>query len=88
MDRKRAAKLLPIIQAFADGEKIQLGGADGWFTLKDPLWNLKPTNYRVKPPKPREFEIMVMGDGYIHDVTKQKRGFEGEVIKVREVLDE
>ena len=87
MNRERAKELLPVIQAFADGEEIQLKGAYGWVTLKDPLWNFKPTKYRIKP-KLREFTLEMNTDGTVRNILEAGEApwFDGTIhIKVREV---
>ena len=59
MNRERARELIPIIQAFADGEDIDARGADGeWVSLEadEDLLCLDECDYRIKP-KPREFYI-------------------------------
>lgn len=57
MTREEAKKLLPIIQAFAEGKTVQyLDKIDGWRDYNDPSFcgNLK---YRIKPePKYRPFK--------------------------------
>lgn len=92
MNKQEIAEAIIVMQACIDGEEIDVetrGVCDVWVHVVDtggPRWNWEVCNYRIRPKEPREFKIMVMGDGYIHDVTKQERGFLGEVIKVREVL--
>ena len=66
MDRERAKKLLPIIQAFADGEQIQFrlveddpNFENDWLALPENLLTIMTFpapdyDYRIKP-KPREF---------------------------------
>ena len=80
MNREQAKELLPIIQAFADGKEVQLKKTDGWVALKDPLWNLSPTNYRIN--QAREFwvnpnKMSVWSTG----------GTSNDCILVREVLE-
>lgn len=55
MKREEAKKLVPIIQAFADGKTIQLkvdGG--GWKDTAEPQFLFSAENYRIKP-EPRTF---------------------------------
>ena len=53
MNREQAKKLLPIIQAFADGAQIQyLAGTGKWCDVPDPLFG-PYEKYRIKP-KPME----------------------------------
>lgn len=55
MNRQEAKKLLPIIQAYAEGKTIQIKAIDGiWYDDEDMLES--PPNYRIKPePKYRPF---------------------------------
>ena len=85
MNRERAKELLPVIQAFADGKDIQRFDKsiiNNWFDV-DNVTGVG--EYRIKP-EPREFNVMVMGSGYIRDPSDSGNGYLGEKIKVREVL--
>ena len=58
MTRKEAKKLLPIIQAYAEGKTVQYFSAGGrrWVDCNDPLFS-KDVKYRIKPePKYRPFK--------------------------------
>ena len=62
MDRERAKELLPIIQAFAEGKKVEMalfdndGAISEWADVHFPKW-LDNHIYRIKPdPKYRPFE--------------------------------
>ena len=58
MDRERAKELLPIIQAFAEGKKIECSvkGDDAWSDTFHPTW-IDSRDYRIKPePKYRPFK--------------------------------
>lgn len=62
MDRERAKELLPIIQAFADGKKIEFalfdddGAISEWSDVHFPKWSNNHI-YRIKPePKYRPFK--------------------------------
>ena len=62
MDRERAKELLPIIQAFAEGKKVELalfdddGAISEWSDVHFPKW-LDNHIYRIKPePKYRPFK--------------------------------
>lgn len=48
MTKERAKELLPIIQAFAEGKKIQVNNYNEWYTVDSPEWN-DNYNYRIKP---------------------------------------
>ena len=57
MNRDRARELLPIIQAYANGEEIQWHTeTTSWLACKDDEQFTYPCEYRIKP-KPREFII-------------------------------
>lgn len=58
MNREQAKKLLPIIQAFAEGKTIQVQEDIDWCYLgNDAGFNLNPSRYRIKPsPKYRLFK--------------------------------
>lgn len=57
MNREQAKKLLPIIQAFAEGKTIQVREDIDWCYLGNEAdFNLSPQRYRIKPePKYRSF---------------------------------
>ena len=60
MTREEAKKLLPIIQAFAEGKTIQYEASDGWIDL-DALYPHSDilSKYRIKPEiKYRPFKSM------------------------------
>ncbi len=91
MNREDAKKLWPIIKAFGDGEDVEwlANGRKEWMPKSETSgFTQKPSRYRIKPQEPREFKIMVMGNGKIRDLNDMIGGFLGEVIKVREVLSE
>jgi hypothetical protein len=53
MNREEAKKLIPTIQAFAEGKKIQCRGVGhnftgGWLDIDNPTWDRR-TEYRVAP---------------------------------------
>lgn len=58
MNREQAKKLLPIIQAFAEGRTIELKDSYGKWVESDLLaFDLSPKNYRIKrEPKYRSFK--------------------------------
>ncbi len=101
MNRDRAKELLPIIEAFANGEMIQYrdrrhveGHLSAWVDIINEgffIDNLKPAtdDYRIKP-KPREFwicwdEIDRSPCAYFDHETLD--GGWDNFIKVREVLE-
>ena len=56
MNRKEIKKILPVIQAFAEGKEIQVKGGNNWRTSEDLNFDLSPEEYRIKPePKYRPF---------------------------------
>lgn len=57
MNRKEIKKILPVIQAFAEGKEIQVKGGNNWRTSEDLNFDLSPEEYRIKPePKYRPFK--------------------------------
>lgn len=58
MTRGEAKELLPVIQAFAEGKKIEnFRGIYGWAEIENPKFNTSPEFYRIKPkPKYRPFK--------------------------------
>lgn len=57
MNRKEIKKILPVIQAFAEGKEIQVKGINNWRTSEDLNFDLSPEEYRIKPePKYRPFK--------------------------------
>lgn len=62
MNREQAKNLLPVIQAFADGETIQVRTEKGWEDLVNPDFICLPDRYRIKP-EPLEVWIVVDRDG-------------------------
>lgn len=61
MNKERAKELLPIIQAYAEGEQIEYRNSQtrGWITVPDPSF-FDSSEYRVKP-KPLECWVNVCG---------------------------
>ena len=59
MTREEAKELLPIMQAFAEGKKIEICDNRGWndLIIDSPKFDCKPSCYRIKPePKYRPFK--------------------------------
>jgi len=97
MDRNRAKELVPILQAFADGEDIQFRPYQYNPDIEDvPDWSDLPEQeelmitfpaddyeYRIKP-KPREWEVLPDTDGCSLSIRQSGEGDRGW-IKVREV---
>lgn len=75
MNREKAKALLPIIEAYANGETIQLLYPDGkWYDIgTDAItdWSCFVDEYRIKP-KPRTFYGIVYEDGSINAVPTEK----------------
>lgn len=59
MNREQAKQLLPIIQAFADGETVQINCEGCWrdMAFESPIFDGPPSVYRIKP-KPVECWIV------------------------------
>ena len=57
MTREEAKRMLPIIQAYAEGKEIQFKLEDKWINTKNPDIELGTGTYRIKPePKYRPFK--------------------------------
>lgn len=86
MNRERAKELLPIIEAFANGEDVQILYGDGstWQDSYSPIW-LPGKMYRIKP-KPREFWICPETQRVLMPSQKDLSA-DHQYIKVREVLE-
>lgn len=57
MDRNQAKRLLPIIQAFAEGKEIECRVEDKWYKVLEICNETDPQDYRIKPgPKYRPFK--------------------------------
>ena len=59
MNRSQAKELLPIIQAYVDGRKIEYRekGEEYWGVTNTPTFNIDSNEYRIKPePKYRPFK--------------------------------
>lgn len=59
MDREQAKELLPIIQAFAEGQVIEYRelGYKCWMGVTKPIFDIEKFEYRIKPePKYRPFK--------------------------------
>lgn len=56
MTREEAKKLMPIIQAFAEGKCVETKTGSGWVNMENMSFAGKPKAYRIKPePKYRPF---------------------------------
>ena len=92
LDRQRK-----VMQAFADGERIQVSDILSlsnpiWLYANNPVWDWEYFDYRVEP-KPREFWVNVYSTyAKVHKTVEQAERWADpdilETIKVREVLDE
>jgi len=96
MNRERCKELLPILEAFANGEDIQFHDGDDWFDIGKEGLDAESLDddgleYRIKP-KPREFWIAgISPDQKTHrqkyvDCSDAPTAFIN-AIKVREVLE-
>ena len=88
MDRKRAAELLPVIQAFADGKDIQSRHkGSAWRPVVDNVFK-DDVEYRIKP-EPREWYVALdTGDPYeCTAFSNMPDPAIGDVVHVREVIE-
>lgn len=61
MNREKAQKILPILQAFAEGKEIQCKKSSGWINLMlidFSMLEREPEKYRVKP-EPIRIKVIV-----------------------------
>lgn len=88
MNRERAKELLPIIQAFADGEDIEICHfSDGWITTTSPNFTATPDKYRIKS-RPREWWInTTSSECYVTKECAEKFSGGKEIVWVREVSE-
>lgn len=49
MNREETKKLLPVIQAFADGKDVETKTGSGWISIENISFSGKPDDYRIKP---------------------------------------
>lgn len=57
MNRKETKKLMPVIQAFADGKDVETKTSSGWISIENMSFAGNPDSYRIKPePKYRSFK--------------------------------
>ena len=55
MNRERTRQLLPVMQAFADGDQVQFENVSkDWVDDPDPSF-ASTAHWRIKPKEPREF---------------------------------
>lgn len=95
MTRETAQKLLPIIQAFAEGKEIEFEKAPNeWIPAQAPSWHYG-MNYRIKPREPREFWACWNKDADLDDPENELRLYGQkqinltrgrQQIKLREIL--
>lgn len=86
MNRKEAKEFLPIIQAFADGEQVQVLIGNEWHDMSEPAFS--SSKYRIKP-KPREFHLRNMwANQPLVAHLPHNCDFNDGCIKVREVTDD
>ena len=90
MNAQNAHEYLPLVQAIADGKKIQLSYKtcpNDWYDADEIDFFWEPSLYRIKP-EPRTFEIVrskLTGDIYSAE-TYEGNSPNWEYITVQEVL--
>lgn len=88
MTREEALKLLPVIQAFANGEEVQwMWRDDVWRDHENPEFG-SAVNWRIKP-KPREVWVAYGDDGRLLWASSENVAIpmKTTAVKFREVLD-
>jgi len=89
MNRERAKELWPVIKAYADGEAVQykIEESERWDTvprhISIDMEFANENEYRIKP-EPREWNAILIRN----ELHPAHSPYAGEIIKVREVLDE
>lgn len=87
MNREEAKKLLPIIQAYADGKEIQHNFNGDWSNMDYFDFDDDPENYRIKL-EPREYWLFKDSTDPTYTVRSfHPDGTWDEVIHVREVIE-
>jgi len=92
MNKENAHLFLPLVQALADGKKIQFERTAGhWEDGANLEFGFDPKSYRIKPapiikPEPRTFVIYI--NKHTHQICHQNRSDSNwERITVQEVLE-
>jgi hypothetical protein len=89
MNKDNAHEYLPLVQALADGKKIQCNDRGEWVDVECLYTDVYgPHEYRIKP-EPRTFEIVrskLSGDIYIAKTYDGSAPATWEYITVQEVL--
>lgn len=83
---ENAKRFLPLVQAVADGKRIQVRGKDGkWYGTS--LEDIDPDRYRIKP-EPRTFQLYIIdrGDGEPVITSHPTMDHRWKQITVQEVL--
>ena len=62
MTREEVKKILPIIQAYAEGKTVQMRLGNGWADLVESDFGLNSNQYRIKP-EPMEITLVAKDDG-------------------------
>jgi len=90
LNRERAKELLPIIEAFANGEDIQArrDAVSNWLTMHTETAFPDDFEYRIKP-KPREFWIADVSDEFRKVLLPGQKDLSADhqYIKVREIIE-
>ena len=84
MTREQAVQKAKIMQAYADGEIIQIfNGAKleehcGWVDLENPMFISDIDRYRIKPKDPRKFIIWTRGLNMTASLPENEAYFHGQ----------
>ena len=94
MTREQAKKLLPIIQAWAEGKNIQFLSDDEWHDINQADFTCYPDKYRIKlEPKYRPFKtqeecwnemLKHQPFGWLKSIRKQEKVHIGRVFEVKD----
>lgn len=94
MNKKTAKDYLPLVQALADGKKIQVISSGGWRDIVEPGFNLPAERYRIKPESKEiwvnEYANTGVAAHTSKDAAVRNAGVAAtrKAVRYREVLDE
>ena len=53
---------IEIMQAFANGAKIEYLGTGGWVPVEKPFWDWSRNEYRIAKPEPKKVKLLAWFD--------------------------
>ena len=84
---KTTQEKLEIMQAFLDGEKIEMFDDDlkEWRWITDPSWNWIEVDYRIKPEKQKQKRFLTPMELFDRGATHMKDG-NGDIFEIQGFL--